>query len=145
MKFISFLLLGVLVVVILGCFPQEEVLHEIPCGELSLWVGRRVVVTGCLRFECPSFIDVHFHFPEDCHTDLRDESGVAHLGFTQETASLREVLNAYYEESFAKCVFLSAQGRVKEATCPECTPWVFLEVEDLWFPEGNSKKSSLNR
>lgn len=128
------LLLGVLVVALLGCLSQNEIPHAIPCGDLSEWVGHRVVVTGCLRFACPSLLD--FHFPKDCEPYLRDASGVAHLVFPEEAVSLREDLNAYYEESFTGCVLLSVQGKVGEQGCgaPSCVSWVFLEVEHLWFP-----------
>lgn len=128
------LLLGVLVVALLGCLSQSGIPYAIPCGDLPKWVGHKVVVTGCLRFACPSLLGAHF--PEDCKPYLRDESGVAHLVFTEETVPLRKVLDAYYEESFAECVLVSVQGRVEEQGCeaPSCVPWVFLEVESLWFP-----------
>lgn len=134
MKFVSFLL-GVLFIALLGCSLQREAPYTIPCGDLPQWVGQRVVVTGCLRFACPSFGG--FHFPEDCEPYLRDESGVAHLVFTGETVPLREALNAYYEESFTRCVFLSVQGKVERTGCeaPSCVPWIFLVVEHFLFPE----------
>lgn len=144
MKFILFLL-SMLSIAIFGCFPQDGMFPKVRCGELSLWVGQKVVVTGCLKFSCPSFMDVDF--PEDCVPYLRDESGVAYLEFTKQTEYIREKLNAYYGESFIQCVLLSILGRVEEKTCevPGCEPQVFLEVEKVWFAEGELENSLSNR
>ncbi|MCX7730025.1 MAG: hypothetical protein N2205_02235 [Candidatus Caldatribacterium sp.] len=139
------LILGLFGMVIFGCFSQNEVLPRISCGELPLWIGQKVILTGCLRFICPSLIGAHF--PEDCIPCLRDESGVAYLEFSESAVPLREMLNTYYRESFARCVLLCTQGKVGQRTCevPGCVSWIFLEVEDIWFSEEGLKKSSLNR
>lgn len=118
---------GVLLLVFLGCTSFLNV----PCGDLSQWAGKRVTVTGCLKFTCPSFLGVHI--PEDCLPYLEDESGIANLEFPEAQASLREALNAYYERSWEECILFSASGRVKVYSCdtPECSPWVVLEVETM--------------
>ncbi|MEN3203132.1 MAG: hypothetical protein ABDK87_05320 [Atribacterota bacterium] len=144
MKF-AFFFLSMLSMAIFGCLPQNEIPPKVLCGELSLWVGQKVVVTGCLKFSCPSFVDAYF--PEDCVPYLRDESGVAYLEFAEQTEYIREKLNAYYGESFVKCVLLSALGRVGEGVCgvPGCKPWVFLEVEKVWSAEEERENSLSNR
>ncbi len=144
MRYIALLFSCVLSVSVLGCASLGERPSEVPCGELSLWVGQEVVVRGCLKFSCPSFPGVHF--PEDCVISLEDESGVAYLGFTEGTESIEDMLRAYYEESFGRCVFLSVLGKVEKRPCetPGCTPWIFLRVEEVQLP-GRGKNSSPGR
>jgi hypothetical protein len=125
-KGIVFLALA-LALVLLGCGSWETV-PTVALSELPAWVGKRVVIEGCLRFSCPQVPGAMY--PRDCLVFLQESESTVHLEFPQGREDLRRTLDGYYEASFTGCVLVRVEGRVMELSCdvPGCVPWVFLEV-----------------
>ncbi|WP_438318520.1 hypothetical protein ACP6EK_04530 [Candidatus Caldatribacterium sp. SIUC1] len=121
------LLVLVLTLALLGCGSWETV-PTVALSELPAWVGKRVVIEGCLRFSCPQVPGAVY--PQDCHVFLQESESTVHLEFPQGGEDLRRTLDGYYEASFTGCVLVRVEGRVMERSCnvPGCVPWIFLEV-----------------
>jgi len=132
------LLFLVCATVALGCEQKEEI-SSITLGELSTYVGKKVLVTGCLLFSCPTIPGATY--PEDCRVFLKDGDITVALEFPPEKENLREALNAYYEEHFVRCVLLKVQGVVAEKPCdlPQCVPTLYIEVEEVMVQRMISK------
>lgn len=116
--------------VALGCERTEEI-PSVTLKNLSAYVGKRVLVAGCLLFSCPTIPGATY--PEDCRVFLKDGDIAVALEFPPEKENLREALNAYYEDHFTRCVPLKVQGVVAEKPCdiPECVPTLYIEVEEV--------------
>jgi hypothetical protein len=125
----------------LGCEQKEEI-PSIALEDLSSYVGKKVLVTGCLLFSCPTIPGATY--PEDCKVFLKDGDTAVALEFPPEKENLREVLNVYYEEHFTRCVRLKVQGMVREKPCEvaECVPTLYIEVEEILIQrEGENMES----